>query len=242
MTPLYPAGEYAPLPRFSKKTQTNIAPSASRKTARARCSREAPIIGVALSSKGSLLSPWSREPSPRQCSPRHVYLAEAGRSTPSITPRGAEFGNLANGSALRAKHGRMYPRAPPLMGGEGVRDRQAGHVLVRVDERARVDEHQNLRVISIPSLQDRRPEAGPGGSCVGPRGKRADRTSVVVRCSGEAIGAAPVCLRIAVIEELIGEDASGSGPGLDPHEVSPDVVEDGVRCRVAWLEAVMVPR
>src|SRR5215831_3573357 len=50
MTPLYPAGVYAPLPRFSKKTQTNIAPSATRSTASAR-SREVPIITVALSSK-----------------------------------------------------------------------------------------------------------------------------------------------------------------------------------------------
>src|SRR5215472_9375995 len=51
MTPLYPAGVYAPLPRFSKKTQTNIAPSATRSTASAR-SREVPIITVAWSSKG----------------------------------------------------------------------------------------------------------------------------------------------------------------------------------------------
>src|SRR6267143_2466521 len=57
MTPLYPAGVYAPLPRFSKKTQTNIAPSVTRNTASARCSRDAPIISVAWSSKGPLLFP-----------------------------------------------------------------------------------------------------------------------------------------------------------------------------------------
>src|SRR5882672_3090512 len=52
MTPLYPAGVYAPLPRFSKNTQTNIAPSATRNTAIARCSGPASIIPLA-SSKGS---------------------------------------------------------------------------------------------------------------------------------------------------------------------------------------------
>src|SRR5712664_2012695 len=55
MTPLYPDGVYAPLPRFSKKTQTNIAPSATRNTASATCSREALVISVGWSSKGSLL-------------------------------------------------------------------------------------------------------------------------------------------------------------------------------------------
>src|SRR3954467_7386898 len=47
MTPLYPAGVYAPLPRFSKKTQTNIAPSAIRMTASARCSRPEVIVSAA---------------------------------------------------------------------------------------------------------------------------------------------------------------------------------------------------
>src|SRR6266566_3693972 len=56
MTPLYPDGVYAPLPRFSKKTQTNIAPSATRNTISARCSRDAPIISAAWSSKGPSFS------------------------------------------------------------------------------------------------------------------------------------------------------------------------------------------
>src|SRR4051812_35796147 len=47
MTPLYPAGVYAPLPRFSKKTHTNIAPSAIRMTASARCSRPELIVSAA---------------------------------------------------------------------------------------------------------------------------------------------------------------------------------------------------
>src|ERR1700687_4056832 len=56
MTPLYPDCVYVPLPRFSKKTQTNIAPSATRNTASARCSRDAPVISVAWSSKGPSFS------------------------------------------------------------------------------------------------------------------------------------------------------------------------------------------
>src|SRR5438874_620237 len=72
MTPLYPAGVYAPLPRFSKKTQTNIAPSVTRNTANARCSRDAPIISVAWSSKGSLPLPCFGEPS-RRYSPPHAH-------------------------------------------------------------------------------------------------------------------------------------------------------------------------
>src|SRR6266849_3234130 len=79
MTPLYPAGVYAPLPRFSKKTQTNIAPSATRNTASARCSRDAPIVSVAWSSKGSLPFPCFGEPSPRY-SPRHVHSGSSHRS------------------------------------------------------------------------------------------------------------------------------------------------------------------
>src|SRR5260370_166624 len=78
MTPLYPDGVYAPLPRFSKKTQTNIAPSATRNTASARCSRDAPIISIAWSSKGSLLFPCFGEPSPRY-SPRHVHSGSSHR-------------------------------------------------------------------------------------------------------------------------------------------------------------------
>src|SRR5258708_3062698 len=78
MTPLYPDGVYAPLPRFSKKTQTNIAPSATRNTASARCSRDAPIISVAWSSKGSLLFPCFGEPSPRY-SPRHMHSGSSHR-------------------------------------------------------------------------------------------------------------------------------------------------------------------
>src|SRR5207302_1674634 len=56
---LYPAGVYAPLPRFSKNTQTNSAPSATRKTASARSSRGAVIVCVASVSKisPSCLSP-----------------------------------------------------------------------------------------------------------------------------------------------------------------------------------------
>src|SRR5258708_22074521 len=78
MTPLYPDGVYAPLPRFSKKTQTNIAPSATRNTASARFSWDAPIISAAWSSKGSLLFPCFGEPSPRY-SPRHVHLGSSHR-------------------------------------------------------------------------------------------------------------------------------------------------------------------
>src|SRR5437899_4490405 len=78
MTPLYPAGVYAPLPRFSKKTQTNIAPSVTRNTASARCSRDTPIISVAWSSKGSLLFPCFGEPSPRY-SARHVHSGSSHR-------------------------------------------------------------------------------------------------------------------------------------------------------------------
>src|SRR5437899_1501884 len=78
MSPLYPAGVYAHLPRFSKKTQTNHAPSATRNTASARCSRDAPIISVAWSSKGSLLFPCFGEPSPRY-SPRHVHSGSSHR-------------------------------------------------------------------------------------------------------------------------------------------------------------------
>src|SRR5207244_2504237 len=78
MTPLYRAGVYAPLPRFSNKTQSNIAPSATRNTASARCSRDAPIISVAWSSKGSLLFPCFGEPSPRY-SPRHVHSGSSHR-------------------------------------------------------------------------------------------------------------------------------------------------------------------
>src|SRR6266850_6160483 len=78
MTPLYPDGVYAPLPRFSKKTQTNIAPSATRNTASARCSRDTPIISVAWSSKGSLLFPCFGEALPRY-TPWHVHSGSSHR-------------------------------------------------------------------------------------------------------------------------------------------------------------------
>src|SRR5712664_4797047 len=78
MTPLYPDGVYAPLPRFSKNTQTNIAPSVTRNTASARCSRDTPIISVAWSSKGSLLFPCFGQPSPRY-SPRHAHSGSSHR-------------------------------------------------------------------------------------------------------------------------------------------------------------------
>src|SRR3954464_6301505 len=81
MTPLYPAGVYAPLPRFSKKTQTNIAPSATRNTASARCSRDAPIISVAWSSQGPLPLHCFGQPSPRYSSP-HVPSGSSHRFTP----------------------------------------------------------------------------------------------------------------------------------------------------------------
>src|SRR5712692_9443045 len=47
MTPLYPDGVYAPLPRFSKKTQTNNAPRATRSTASARRSLRAAAVSFA---------------------------------------------------------------------------------------------------------------------------------------------------------------------------------------------------
>src|SRR2546425_12625214 len=113
MTPLYPAGVYAPLPRFSKKTQTNIAPSVTRNTASARCSRDAPIISVAWSSKGSLLFPCFGEPSPRY-SARHVHSGSSHR-----------FYALRRREPQQVTRGRQFARARRLAGAD-VLDRRVG--------------------------------------------------------------------------------------------------------------------
>src|SRR6266851_4365222 len=110
MTPLYPDGVYAPLPRFSKKTQTNIAPSATRNTASARCSRDAPIISAAWSSKGSLLFPCFGEPSPPY-SPQQRRTERAPR--PDETESGPDAARRTLRYPRRDDHGAgALPRAP----------------------------------------------------------------------------------------------------------------------------------
>src|ERR1700740_2313882 len=103
MTPLYPAGEYAPLPRFSKKTQMNSAPIAIRKTANARCSREAPVITVAWSSKGFPPFPLVRRP-------RRIVTIDHGTRTRARRIASRD-GGRANGSAREGQvHLRLRDR------------------------------------------------------------------------------------------------------------------------------------
>src|SRR5438477_1348283 len=60
MSPLYPDGVYRPLPRFSKNTQTNIAPRATRNNSSARSPRGTVMTCVGSVAKVSPSSPFSR--------------------------------------------------------------------------------------------------------------------------------------------------------------------------------------
>src|SRR6266852_696055 len=81
MTPLYPDGVYAPLPRFSKKTQTNNAPRAKRSTASARRSLGAAAVSFAPLSTCPPQCTWFLERAPR---PRHYSSAAR---VPGAPPR-----------------------------------------------------------------------------------------------------------------------------------------------------------
>src|SRR6266571_2625083 len=209
MTPLYPDGVYAPLPRFSKKTQTNIAPSATRNIASARCSRGALIVSVASVPKVSPSSPWSRDPWPRYYSRR--MCAGVGRAGLLLVLAGRD-GIRRQRRHARRRHAvvRGLLEGVRVADEPGLAERRAreGHAEGRgpgVEARRKV----RRRIGEEPAGHDHARVARAGRRVVAEVGREKDRVELLP-------GAAPLIGHEphALLRDHAGvEDVQAAGPG-----------------------------